>query len=47
MTPETPDTADGFMLLLKRYTNLNFALLSETRPLFWAIVKIIDPIKAF
>ena len=47
MTPEIPDTADGFMLILKRYANLNFALLSETRPLFRALVKVIDSIKAF
>ena len=47
MTPYIPDTADGFVLLLKRYANLNFSLLSKTRPLFWALVKIIDSIKAF
>ena len=46
-TPEIPDTAYGFMLLLKRYANLNVALLLETIPLFRDLVKVIDFIKDF
>ena len=46
MTPEIPDTSDGFVLILKRYENLNFALFSDTIPLFWSLVKIVDSIKA-
>ena len=41
ITPEIRDIDDAFMLLLKRYENLNFYLFSNTRPLFWALVKII------
>ena len=47
MTPEIPDTAYRFMLLLKRYAHINFALFSETSPLFQDLVKVIDTIKAF
>ena len=47
MTPEIPDTADGFVVLLKRYANLNFSLFSKTSTLFRALVKIIDSIKDF
>ena len=47
MNPEIPDTADGFMLLLKWYANLNFAKFSETIPLLWPLFKIISSIKAF
>ena len=46
-TPEIPDTANGFMLLIKQYANLTVDLLSETISLFWSLVKIIDSIKAF
>ena len=47
MTREIPDTADGFMLLIKWYAKLNLALFSETRTLFQALVKVIDSIKYF
>ena len=47
MSAEIPDISDGFMLLLKRYANLNFALYSERIPLFQALVKFINSIKSF
>ena len=47
MTPEIPDTANGFVLLLKRYATQKLSLISNTSPLFQALVKIIDSVKAF
>ena len=47
INPYIPDIADGFMILLKRYANLNFDLFYVTSPLFLVIMKIIDSIKAF
>ena len=47
MTPEIPDTANGFILVLKRYANLDFALFLETSPLFRTLVKVINSTKGF
>ena len=47
MNPDIPDAADGLMLLLKLYANIKFTLFSNMIPLFRALVKIIDSIKAF
>ena len=47
MTPDILDTAGGFMLVLKRYEKLNFALFLDMSPLLWALMKVIDSIKFF
>ena len=47
LKPKVPDTAEGFLLLLKRYANLLFAIFSEDCPYFKCIVKIIDAFKEF
>ena len=47
MTPDILDTAGGFMLVLKRYAKLNFALFLDMSPLLWALMKVIDSIKFF
>jgi hypothetical protein len=47
LTPEIPESADQFMLLLKRYANLLFALFQENSPLFLAMKTIITALKAF
>jgi hypothetical protein len=47
LTPKVPTTADEFMLLLKRFANLIFALFSEDCPFFQCIVKIINALKEF
>ena len=47
LTPKIPATADEFMLLLKRFANLLFALFSAECPFFQCIVKIINALKEF
>ena len=47
MIPEILYKVDRFMLLLKRYAKLNFALFLETSPFFRSLVKVIDSIKYF
>ena len=47
LSPKIPQTADEFMLLLKRFANLLFALFSEECPFFKCIVKIINAMKEF
>ena len=47
LTPKIPPTADKFMLLLKRFANLLFALFSEDCPFFLCVVKIINALKEF
>ena len=47
MPPEIPVTANRFILLLKRYAKLNFSQFSESSPILWALVQVIDAIKAF
>jgi hypothetical protein len=47
MTPKIPSSAEDFMLLLKRYANLLFALFSSDCPFYKCVVKIIDALKEF
>ena len=47
ITPKIPQEGDQFMLLLKRYANLLFALFSELSPMFRAVVTIITALKSF
>jgi hypothetical protein len=47
LIPKIPATADDFMLLLKRYANLLFALFSEDCPFYKCVVKIVDALKEF
>ena len=47
LTPKIPATAEDFMLLLKRYANLLFALFSADCPFYKCVVKIIDALKEF
>jgi hypothetical protein len=45
--PKVPTTADEFMLLLKRYANLLFALFSRECPLFQCVVTVINALKDY
>lgn len=47
LTPKIPQTSDEFMLLLKRFANLLFALFSDDCPFFKCIEKIINALKEF
>jgi len=47
MTPKIPATANDFMLLLKRFANLLFALFSEDCPFYKCAVKIVEALKEF
>ena len=47
MTPKIPTTAEDFMLLLKRYANLLFALFSPDCPFYKCVVKVVDALKEF
>ena len=45
--PKVPESSTDFMLLLKRFANLLFALFSATCPYFRCVVKIIEALKEF
>jgi hypothetical protein len=45
--PKVPTTADEFMLLLKRYANLLFAIFSRECPLFQCVVTVINALKDY
>ena len=47
LKPKVPETAEGFLLLLKRYANLLYAIFSEDCPYYKCIVTIIDAFKEF
>jgi hypothetical protein len=47
LAPKIPQTADEFMLLLKRFANLLYSLFSEDCPFFKCVVKIINALKEF
>ena len=42
-----PDTAEGFIILLKKFTNLVFVLFLSQSPLFKCVREVIDAIKAY
>jgi hypothetical protein len=44
---QVPKTADGFLLMLRKYTNLLFALFGADCPLFLCLVQIISAFKGF
>ena len=47
MKPKVPETAEDFVLLLKRYANLLVALFLVSCPLYKCVKTVIDALKAF
>ena len=47
MKASVPDSADQFMLLLKRYANLLFAIFTENCPLFRCVVLVISALRDY
>jgi len=47
VTAKTPTTAEEFMLMLKRYTNLLYALFSSQLPMFKQMYGVIQALRGF
>ena len=47
LKPKIPATADEFMLLLKRYANLLFALFTADCPFFLCVLRVINALKDY